>query len=62
MRQRGSQALTDGGSNACAATWPARPWREGVRIVNADHLSFALKTPWSDGTSHLLLSPMELLE
>ena len=25
-------------------------------------LSFALKTPWSDGTSHLLLSPMELLE
>jgi len=25
-------------------------------------LSFTLKTPWSDGTSHLLLSPMELLE
>ncbi len=24
--------------------------------------SNALKTPWSDGTSHLLLSPMELLE
>ena len=22
----------------------------------------ALKTPWSDGTRHLLLSPMELLE
>ena len=42
----------------------ARPALAGgrLRIVNADHLSFALKTPWSDGTSHLLLSPMELLE
>ncbi len=29
---------------------------------DADPLSFALKTPWSDGTRHLLLSPMELLE
>ena len=33
-----------------------------LRILDADHLSFALKTPWSDGTRHLLLSPMELLE
>ncbi len=42
----------------------ARPALAGgrLRIVNADPLSFALKTPWSDGTSHLLLSPMELLE
>ena len=63
MRQRGSQALTGAGSNACAATWPGRPWRGGrLRILDADHLSFALKTPWSDGTRPLLLSPMELLE
>ena len=42
---------------------PAGPWREGrLCLVDADHLSFALKTPWSDGTGHLLLSPMELLE
>ena len=42
----------------------ARPAKAGgrLRLVDADHLSFALKTPWSDGTSHLLLSPMELLE
>ena len=42
----------------------ARPALAGgrLRILDADHLSFALKTPWSDGTSHLLLSPMELLE
>ncbi len=33
-----------------------------LRIVDADPLSLALKTPWSDGTRHLLLSPMELLE
>ena len=42
----------------------ARPALAGgrLRILDADHLSFALKTPWSDGTRHLLLSPMELLE
>ncbi len=33
-----------------------------LRILDSQRLSFALKTPWSDGTSHLLLSPMELLE
>ena len=25
-------------------------------------LTFRLKTPWSDGTTHLLLSPLELIE
>ena len=42
----------------------ARPALAGgrLRILDADHLSFALKTPWSDGTRPLLLSPMELLE
>ncbi|MCU0665387.1 MAG: transposase, partial [Myxococcota bacterium] len=25
-------------------------------------LSFALKTPWDDGTTHIVLSPLELLE
>ncbi len=33
-----------------------------LRILDSQRLSFALKTPWSDGTSHLLLSPMERLE
>ena len=33
-----------------------------LRIIDADQLSFALKTPWSDGTTHLVLSPLELLE
>ena len=42
----------------------ARPALAGgrLRLVDADPLSFALKTPWSDGTRPLLLSPMELLE
>ena len=42
----------------------ARPTLAGgrLRTLDADYLSFALKTPWSDGTRHLLLSPMELLE
>ena len=46
MRQRRSQVLAAG----------------RLRILDADPLSFALKTPWSDGTRPLLLSPMELLE
>ena len=33
-----------------------------LRIIDADQLSFALKTPWSDGTTHLVLSPLELIE
>ena len=42
----------------------ARPALAGgrLRILDSEHLSFALKTPWSDGTSHLVLSPLELLE
>ncbi len=42
----------------------ARPALAGgrLRLVDADPLSFALKTPWPDGTRHLLLSPIELLE
>ncbi len=35
---------------------------ERLRVLDSQRLSFALKTPWSEGTSHLLLSPMELLE
>lgn len=44
--------------------YAARPALAGrrPRILNSDHFSFALETPWSDGTSHPLLSPMELLE
>ena len=33
-----------------------------LRLLASQRLCFALKTPSSDGTSHLLLSPMDLLE
>jgi hypothetical protein len=33
-----------------------------LQLIDADHLTFRLKTPWSDGTTHLLLSPLELIE
>ena len=33
-----------------------------LAVVDADTLAFALKTPWSDGTTHLLLAPHELIE
>ena len=33
-----------------------------MRLHDDGQLSFALKTPWSNGTTHLVLSPLELLE
>ena len=33
-----------------------------LQLIDADHLTFRLKTPWSDGTTHRLLSPLELIE
>ena len=40
---------------------PAGPAAGRLRVLDSERLTFALKTPWSDGTSHLLLSPMDLL-
>ena len=33
-----------------------------LSMIDAQTVSFTLKTPWSDGTTHLLLSPEELIE
>ncbi len=33
-----------------------------LQLIDADHLTFRLKTPWLDGTTHLVLSPLELIE
>ena len=33
-----------------------------LRVLDEETLSFTLKTPWSDGTTHLVLSPLELIE
>ena len=37
----------------------ARPPLAGGRLqpIDDERLAFALKTPWSDGTTHLVLSP-----
>ena len=56
---------------ACGSSKPAtdrrykgRPPLAAGRLqrIEADHLTFRLKTPWSDGTTHLLLSPLEWIE
>ena len=36
--------------------------RGSLAQISDDEYSFKLKTPWSDGTTHLILSPMELIE
>ena len=33
-----------------------------LQITDDEQLTFRLKTPWSDGTTHVLLSPLELIE
>jgi hypothetical protein len=33
-----------------------------LQRVDEDMLAFTLKTPWSDGTTHLVLSPLDLIE
>jgi hypothetical protein len=33
-----------------------------LRALDEDTVAFTLKTPWSDGTTHLVLSPLELIE
>ena len=33
-----------------------------LQITDDDQLTFRLKTPWSDGTTHLLLAPLALIE
>ena len=42
----------------------ARPPLATGRLARVDdeRLSFRLKTPWADGTTHLILSPLELIE
>ena len=45
----------------CYVTRPP-PAAGRLQCIDADHLTFRLKTPWSDGTTQLLLSPLELIE
>ena len=33
-----------------------------LRQLDADTLTYTLKTPWADGTTHLVLSPLALIE
>ncbi|MBN2714830.1 MAG: transposase [Deltaproteobacteria bacterium] len=33
-----------------------------LQRISDDEYSFKLKTPWSDGTTHLILSPLEIIE
>jgi hypothetical protein len=36
--------------------------QDRLRRLDDDHILLTLKTPWADGTRHLLCAPMELLE
>jgi len=53
---------TDGRERLCR--YVSRPPLASGRLrrVDADTLSFALKTPWDDGTVQILVAPLELLE
>ena len=32
-----------------------------LQKLDDDHLAFTLKTPWDDGTTHLVFEPMEFI-
>jgi Putative transposase len=61
---RGSPPTTGGGSRTCVATWAGLLCLSDARLAETSdgNLSLKLKRPWSDGTTHLILSPTELIE
>ena len=67
-RSEPTACLYTAGTHSCSNSIPRAhvtrpPLAAGrLQLVDADHLTFRLKMPWSDGTTHLLLSPLELIE
>jgi hypothetical protein len=49
-------------SSSAAICSGRRSHRTGGRQMGDDRILLTLKTPWADGTRHLLFAPMELLE
>ena len=62
MRPPASAATTEPVWKASSVTPRARLCQLRLQITDDEQLTFRLKTPWSDGTTHLLLSPLELME
>jgi hypothetical protein len=51
------------GWSSCAAPSPARALAdERVQLNDAGQVGPKLKTPWRDGTTHLVMSPLEFLQ
>ena len=42
-------------------TWPALS-DESVQLNAAGRVELKLKTPWRDGTTHLVMSPLEIMQ
>ena len=56
-------AADRGAWNSSAAICSGRPSRRtGCGGMGDDHILLTLKSPWADGTRHLMFAPMELLE
>ena len=47
----------------CAGIWPVRRWPTSVfQNCRMRPLSYRMKTPWRNGTTHVLFDPLEFLE
>jgi len=46
--------------NVCASTLRALPWPERLTQLADGRLSYRLKTPWRNGTTHVIFEPLEL--
>ncbi|MCZ2438598.1 MAG: transposase, partial [Burkholderiales bacterium] len=63
MPRCGCKRTTASGCSSCAATSP-RPALsdQRVQLNAAGQVEFELETPWRDGTTHLVMSPLEFMQ
>ena len=62
MPAHAAEPVTETPSNACAATSPARPSRnEPLSVNDRGQVVYRLKHPFGDGTTHVVLDPVEFM-
>lgn len=60
-RRCGLEHTTACGWNSCAATSTGRSGRTSGSSSTPPQVELKLKTPWRDGTTHLVMSPLEFM-
>jgi ribosomal protein S27E len=62
MRAWTSRRTSARSSSACAATWAVRRWPSSrLALTVSGQVRYTLKTPYRDGTTHVVLKPLDLM-